>query len=333
MLPVLRIHGGGFAAGAGSEPRYTNSALVQKNVVLVTINYRLGVLGFLANEDLVKEGQGHAGNYGLRDMAAALRWVKANIANFGGDLGNVTIFGESAGSFSISALMAAPETRGLFQKAIGESGAFFGDILSTSPVTERARGDQAWTDSVGMKNLTELRAMPADKLIDAASKQPVARFSPVVDGKFLTEPIPATYPAGRQAHVPTIIGWNHDERAGILSKDMTTEKWKAYAAEHYGEQAERFLTAFPGNSDEESVRSANDYTTAGYIWLRRLEVGGDSSQHRPVAGVSLPLRIGPRRRARCTRRGNTRSTQTNSNMPSERSTFDAELPGSQRTAS
>ena len=95
-----------------------------------------------------------------------------------------------------------------------------------------------------MKNLTELRAMAADKLIDAASKQPIARFSPILDGKFLAEPIPATYAAGRQAHVPTIIGWNHDERAGIVSKDMTTEKWKAYAAEHYGEQAERFLTAW-----------------------------------------------------------------------------------------
>jgi para-nitrobenzyl esterase len=124
-LPVMVwIHGGGFAAGAGSEPRYTNSALVSKSVVLVTINYRLGVFGFLADGDLVKEGQGHAGNYGLMDMAAALRWVKANIANFGGDPGNVTIFGESAGSFSVSALMAVPEARGLFQKVIGESGAF-----------------------------------------------------------------------------------------------------------------------------------------------------------------------------------------------------------------
>ena len=267
-LPVmLWIHGGGFTAGAGSEPRYTNPALVAKNVVLVTINYRLSVFGFLASEDLVKEGQGHAGNYGLMDMAAALRWVKTNVAMFGGDPGNVTIFGESAGSFAISALMAAPEARGLFQKAIGESGAFFGNAISMSPVTERARRDQAWTDSLVTKNLAELRAMPANKLIDAASKQPVGWFSPVVDGQFLTEPIPATYAAGRQAHVPTIIGWNRDERAGTLSKDITTEKWKAFAAEHYGKQAEQFLIAFPGNSDEEAVRSADAYTTAGFIAL------------------------------------------------------------------
>jgi para-nitrobenzyl esterase len=173
-LPVMVwIHGGGFAAGAGSEPRYTHSGLVSKGVVLVTINYRLGVFGFLASEDLTREGQGNAGNYGLMDMAAALRWVRANIANFGGDPGNVTIFGESAGSFSVSALMATPRARGLFQKAIGESGAFFGDVISMPLVTERAQRDQVWVESLGVKNLAELRAMPADKLIDAASKKPV----------------------------------------------------------------------------------------------------------------------------------------------------------------
>jgi len=221
-LPVMVwIHGGGFAAGAGSEPRYTNSGLVSKGVVLVTINYRLGVFGFLASADLTREGQGHAGNYGLLDMAAALRWVQANIAKFGGDPGNVTIFGESAGSFSVNALMVAPEARGLFQKAIGESGAFFGNVIAMSPVAERAQRDQAWVDSLGVKNLAELRALPPDKVIDAASKKPVTWFSPVVDGQFLTESIPESYAAGRQAHVPAIIGWNRDERAGTLSKGMT----------------------------------------------------------------------------------------------------------------
>ncbi len=267
-LPVMVwIHGGGFAAGAGSEPRYTESALVARKIVLVTINYRLGVFGFLANEDLLKEGGGHAGNYGLMDMAAALRWVRSNIAEFGGDAGNVTIFGESAGSFSVNALTAAPEVRGLFQKAIGESGAFFGNVISMPTVAERARFDQAWSDSLGAKSLTELRTMPADKLLDAASKQPVARFSPVVDGVFLTETVAATYAAGRQAHVPQIIGWNRDERAGTLSKDMTAQGWKAFAAEHYGARAEQFLAAFPATSDEEAVRSADAYTTAAFIGL------------------------------------------------------------------
>ena len=267
-LPVMVwIHGGGFVAGAGSEPRYTDSALVSKGVILVTINYRLGVFGFLASEDLAKEAGGHAGNYGLMDMAAALRWVKANIGAFGGDSGNVTIFGESAGSFSVSALTAAPEARGLFQKVIGESGAFFGSAISMSPVAERARRDQAWVESLGVKNLADLRKMPADKLIEAAQKKSIIWFSPVVDGQFLTEPVPDAYAAGRQAHVPAIIGWNRDERAGTLSKDMTAAKWKAYASEHYGKQAEEFLAAFPANSDEEAIRSADDYTTAEFIAL------------------------------------------------------------------
>jgi para-nitrobenzyl esterase len=265
-LPVMVwIHGGGFFAGAASEPRYTNSALVSKNVVLVTINYRLGLFGFLASEDLAREAGGHAGNYGLMDMAAALRWVKANIGAFGGDAGNVTIFGESAGSFAVNALTTAPEARGLFHKIIGESGAFFGSGIMLSSGADRAKRDQAWVAALGVKNLAELRKMPADKLMEAARKQPGIGFGPVVDGQFLTEPVPDTYAAGRQAHVPAIIGWNRDERAGTLSKDMTAAKWKAFAAEHYGKEAGKFLAAFPAGSDEQAVRSADDYTTISFI--------------------------------------------------------------------
>ena len=305
-LPVMVwIHGGGFVAGAGSEPRYTNPRLVSRNVVVITLNYRLGVFGFLASEDLRKEGNGHAGNYGLMDMAAALRWVQANVAAFGGDPGSVTIFGESAGSFSVSALLAAPEARGLFQKAIGESGAFFGNVLSTSPVAERAKRDQAWTDALGAKSLAELRAMPADKLIEAARKQPVG-FSPDVDGEFLTEPVSASYAAGRQAKVPVIIGWNRDERTGTLSKDMTAEKWKSFAAQHYPDKAQAFLAAFPASSDAEAVRSADAYTTAQFIalgawqWVEaqeatgaapvyryRFDLGSPASEVHPVAGYAF----------------------------------------------
>jgi para-nitrobenzyl esterase len=306
-LPVMVwIHGGGFAAGAGSEPRYTDPALVAKGVIVVTLNYRLGVYGFLANEDLVKEGHGHAGNYGLMDMAAALRWVQANIAQFGGDAGNVTIFGESAGSFAVSALLAAPEARGLFQKAIGESGAFFGNVLRTPTISERAKQDQIWTDSLGMKSLAELRAMPADKLTEASSKQPVGRFTPSMDGEFITEPVAATYATGRQAHVPTIFGWNRDERAGTLSKDMTAAKWKDFAAAHHGQQAEEFLAAFPATNDAEAVRSADAYTTAGFIamgawrWAEaqsstgqspvyryRFDLGAPASEVHPQAGYAF----------------------------------------------
>ena len=107
---MVWIHGGGFIAGAGSEPRYSDSPLVDRGVVLVTLNYRLGVFGFLATDELAKENGGHAGNYGLMDMVAALKWVKANIGAFGGDANNVTIFGESAGSFAVSTLTAVPQS-------------------------------------------------------------------------------------------------------------------------------------------------------------------------------------------------------------------------------
>ncbi len=126
-LPVMVwIHGGGFVAGASSEPRQEGVNLCKKGVMVVSMNYRMGIFGFFAHPELTKEsGHESSGNYGLMDQVAALQWVKQNIAAFGGDPDNVTIFGESAGSFSVSALMASPLSQGLFQRAIGESGAFF----------------------------------------------------------------------------------------------------------------------------------------------------------------------------------------------------------------
>jgi len=286
-LPVMFwIHGGGYTAGAGSEPRYANTALPLHGVVVVTINYRLGLFGFLATDDLAKENGGSAGNYGLMDMVAALRWTKANVDAFGGDPDNITIFGESAGSFAVSTLMAASSARGLFEKAIGESGAAFSNVLATPALATRARRDQEWVASLGVHSPAELRALPTATLIEAARKEPVGWFSPVVDGRFLTEGVPETYAAGKQAHVPLLAGWNHDERAGTLSKDMTAEKWKAFAAEHFGEHAAGFLAAFPGSTDAEAVRSADAYTTGMFIgfgtwqWIEAQAKTGDAPVYR-----------------------------------------------------
>ena len=286
-LPVMFwIHGGGYAAGAGSEPRYTNSALPLHGVVLVTIDYRMGVFGFLASEDLEREGGGSAGNYGLMDMVAGLRWVRQNIAQFGGDPNNVTIFGESAGSFAVSTLMAVPEAQGLFAKTIGESGAAFGAVLPTDPLAERAKRDQAWVESLGVRSLAELRAMPMEKLLDDAKKKGIVGFTPVVDGRFLPESVAEIYAAGKQAHVPLLAGWNRDERAGILSKGMTAEKWKEFATEHYGAHAEEFLATLPGKSDEEAVRSADAFTSDAFIafgtwqWVEAQVKTGDAPVYR-----------------------------------------------------
>ena len=168
-LPVMFwIHGGGFSGGGSNEPRHDGDFLPLKGVVLVTINYRLGVFGFLATEDLAKEAGGAAGNYGLQDMIAALRWVKTNIKEFGGDPGNVTIFGESAGSFAVSTLMASPMAQGLFQKAIGESGgAVAGSTLVYDTLAAREAKDAKWVSTLNVKSLAELRALPTQTILEA----------------------------------------------------------------------------------------------------------------------------------------------------------------------
>ncbi len=265
-LPVMFwIHGGGYSGGSASEPRHNGDFLPPKGVVLVTINYRLGVFGFLATSELAQEAGGSAGNYGLMDMVAALEWVHANIAGFGGDPGNVTIFGESAGSEAVSTLMAAAPAQGLFARAIGESGGALGvGDEPGSTLAEREPRDDAWAASLGASSLAELRALPAEKVLEAATRSGSPKFSPVVDGKFLTEPVAATYAAGKQAHVPLLAGWNRDEGAP-LKESMSAAKWAEFAAETFGAHADEFLALYPGGSDEQAVRSAIDYEGDTFI--------------------------------------------------------------------
>ncbi len=294
-LPVMFwIHGGGYSGGSASEPRHDGDYLPTRGVVLVTINYRLGVLGFLATKELAEENNGSAGNYGLMDMVAALHWVHNNIARFGGDPDNVTIFGESAGSFAVSTLMAAEPARGLFAKAIGESGGALNvGAPGSATLAETEAKDSAWAASLGAKTLAELRAMPAETLIEAGRKKGAMRFSPVIDGAFLTEPVAETYSAGRQAHVPLLAGWNRDENAG-LARGMTVEKWKAFAADHFGEQAAEFLRLFPGETDEQAQRSAIDYGSAAFIafgtwrWIEAQRETGDAPVYRYHFELAAP---------------------------------------------
>jgi para-nitrobenzyl esterase len=263
-LPVMFwIHGGGYSGGGSNEPRHNGDFLPLKGVVLVTINYRLGVFGFLATSDLAKEANGAAGNYGVADMVAALQWVKANVGEFGGDAGNVTIFGESAGSFAVSTLIASPAARGLFHKGIGESGGAFSELLPTDTLDARLKKDDKWVATLGVNSLAELRALPADKILDAVKKSK-AGFAPTVDGKILVEPPPATYAAGRQAHVPLIAGWNRDE-GFFAAMGMTAEKWKAQAAKQFGERATSFLKLYSGETDDQAAESAGDYGADSFI--------------------------------------------------------------------
>jgi len=285
-LPVMFwIHGGGYSGGGSNEPRHNGDSLPTKGVVLVTINYRLGVFGFLATQDLAKEANGAAGNYGLLDIVSALEWVKANIKNFGGDPDNVTIFGESAGSFAVSTLMASPMAKGLFQKAIGESGAAFSGALSYDPLETREKADGDWVAGLGVHSIAELRALPTDKILEAA-KSKKDGFSPDIDGRLLTEPVEATYAAGRQAQIPLLAGWNRDEGSFVAMRGMTVEQWKDTAVKTFGERAAEFLKLYPGDTDAQALRSAIDYNSDTFIafstwkWLEADRKAGDAPIYR-----------------------------------------------------
>ncbi len=296
-LPVMFwIHGGGYAGGGSSEPRHNGDFLPLKGVVLVTINYRLGVFGFLVTDELAKEANGSAGNYGLMDMVAALRWVHANIEKFGGDPKNVTIFGESAGSFAVSTLMASPMAQGLFHRAIGESGAAFpsGVNLGGDTVVERSKTDGAWMQTIGANSLKDLRAMSTDQILDAAKKKGMTGFSPVVDGKVLTEPVPETFAAGKQAHVPLLAGWNADEGSFFAMRGMTAVQWQAMAKQMFGDRSEEFLKLYPGDTDAQALRSAIDYGSDAFIafgtwkWLEAQQKTGESPVFRYHFELAAP---------------------------------------------
>jgi para-nitrobenzyl esterase len=287
-LPVMFwIHGGGYAGGASSEPRHNGDFLPLKGVVLITINYRLGVFGFLATDELAKEGNGAAGNYGLLDMVSALHWVQDNVRNFGGDPDNVTIFGESAGSFAVSTLMASPLAQGLFAKAIGESGAAFpgGTNLGGETVAERAKTDGAWMEAVGAKSIKDLRAMSTDQILEATKKRQ-GGFATVVDGRLLTEPVPDTYAAGKQAHIPLMAGWNADEGSFAAMRGMTSAQWNAMAGGMFKDRSEAFLKLYPGDTDAQALRSAIDFGSDNFIalgtwkWLEAQKKTGQSPVYR-----------------------------------------------------
>ncbi len=270
-LPVMVwIYGGGFQAGATSEPRQDGEHLAHKGVVVVSMNYRLGIFGFFSHPDLTKESPHHAsGNYGLQDQAAALQWVRKNIAAFGGDSENVTIFGESAGSFSVSALMASPISKGLIHRAIGESGAFFGRTLPAKPLADSEQDGAKFSQAIGADSLEKLRAIGSQEMLDDASKDKNSfRFGPNVDGYFFPESPVEIYAKGNQAHVALLAGWNHDEGNYHMffgADAATKENFAKKAGVTFGEKAPDILKAFPADTDEQAKTSADLLSTAGFI--------------------------------------------------------------------
>lgn len=303
-LPVMVwIYGGGFAAGATSEPRQDGANLSRKGVVVVSMNYRLGIFGFFSHPELTSEsGHNASGNYGLMDQLEALRWVRDNIAAFGGDPGNVTIFGESAGSFSVSALMASPLAKGLFHRAIGESGAFFGETLGlkTREETEKSNLEFAKT-SVGTDSLAALRAKTAEDLMKAIPKGPGLRFVPNIDGYFLPQSVEAIFVAGKQSHVPLLAGWNADEGSSmmILGRDAPTpELLSARIGALYGEKADLVRKVYPAADAAQAKRAAQDLAGDRFIgystwkWLEVHSKTGNAPLYRYHFEQTLPVAEG-----------------------------------------
>jgi len=274
-LPVLVwFYGGGFVAGSASEPRYDGENLAKKGIIVVNPNYRLGVFGFFSHPELSQESEHHAsGNYGFLDQVAALKWVANNIAAFGGDPHNITIAGESAGSFSVCALMASPLSRDLFQKAMGESGAFFpdrkGGTLQLRPLSQTEPIGVKFAASVGATSLAALRAKPADELLQANAKIAGGfQFAPNIDGCFLPSDVEPIYAQGAQSHVPLLAGWNADEGKMFVLFSPAKPTAKSFAEQaraRFGEDAAEFLKLYPAATDQEAVLSAEALASDDFI--------------------------------------------------------------------
>jgi para-nitrobenzyl esterase len=295
-LPVMVwIHGGGFFAGASDEKRHDGSALASKGVVLVAINYRLGVMGFLAHPELTAESPQHAsGDYGLLDQIAALHWVQDNIAAFGGDPHNVTIFGESAGSLAVSALMASPLARGLFHKAIGESGAYAGG-RGPIPLAEAERRGTELASAVGVASLAQLRATPPAKIIDALGTD-FGRFSPIVDGYVLPSDPEGVFMAGKQDKVPLLAGWNSAE---IKLPPATVAAFEQQLATAFPQDLDSARVVYPANDDRQARLSAIALASDNFIahgtwkWIELHAATGGVPVYRYLFDEPMPTDSGP----------------------------------------
>lgn len=267
-LPVLvYFYGGGFVAGDGSEPRYDGAAMAKKGIVVVTVNYRLGLFGFLAHPELSKEAPYKAsGNYGLLDQAFALKWVNKNIAAFGGDPKKVTIAGESAGSVSVSAQMASPLSRNLIAGAIGESGSGMG-ALSAVPLAEAEKIGAEFAKNAGYASLAQLRAASTRELYEVYTESKRFGFPSVIDGYFLPKAMLEIFQAKEQAQVPLLVGWNSAEIPGtaFTQGPINEANLVAKVKEAYPNDWEEALKVYPHGDAKEVEWAATNLASDRFI--------------------------------------------------------------------
>jgi len=268
------IHGGGYVEGSGSLPSFNGENLARKGVVVVTINYRLGVFGFLAHPELSKESPYHtSGNYGMLDQLQALRWVKQNIRQFGGDPDNVTIFGQSAGASSVINLCASPLAKGYFRRAIVQSGGFGrgGDRK-----TQEEAG-VAFARRVGVDSIAALRAKPAEEIQRIAIPPPdgksanVSHFGPYVDGYFLTAPPLEVFQAGAENTHSLMAGSLANEGTTLVPSPVTEAELKERIESRYGARSEEYFKIYPVHSDREAWQAAID-AVSDFMAFTALEI-------------------------------------------------------------
>lgn len=264
--PILVwIYGGGFNSGGSGCAIYDGEAMAKKGVIFVSINYRVGPFGFFAHPELTKESAHNAsGNYGLMDQIAALQWVQKNSAAFGGDPNNVTIAGQSAGSMSVNCLVASPLAKNLFNKAIAESGAGFARSYPTRQQAEETGLKMAL--ALDASSLADLRAKPADDILKKVQSR-----GPIIDGYVLPESIAAIFVAHRENDVTLLTGWNEDEGMAFGTPKNAAD-YRKQINQQYGDQAQTFLTFYPGNTDAEAAASQTkisrdmSFGTQNYTW-------------------------------------------------------------------
>jgi len=251
-LPVMVwTYGGGFTGGSGAEARYDGEALAKKGIVVVTYNYRLGMFGFLAHPELTKEsGHNASGNYGMMDMASVLRWVQKNVAAFGGDPRKVTIAGESAGAILVAAMVGSPEGKGLFQRAIAQSGAWMGLNIAKMRTLEQA--EEGGKRAAGTHSIAELRAMSTQEL---AQNVTGVQAGVVVDGWMVPEDQSLTFAKGKQNDVDVLVGSNQDEGTFFGGAPASAEAARNRAKQTYGDLSDDFLKLYPASTDAEAVAS------------------------------------------------------------------------------
>lgn len=265
---IVWTYGGAFTSGAGSLAMYDGDALARKGAVVVTYNYRLGVFGFLAHPELTKESEHHAsGNYALMDMNTVLRWVQKNIANFGGDPKRVTIDGESAGSMMVSAMVGSSQGKGLFQRAIGQSGAWMGvNIGHMTTLAQAEENGEKAVAALGVHSIEDLRKMPADELLKNARLQ----ASIIVDGWYIPEDLSLVYQNHKQNDVDVLVGSNRDEgtffaRPGSGNAAQFTEN----AKHRFNDMSDAYLKLYPAGSDTEAGTSQLTAFRDEFGWAMR----------------------------------------------------------------